>query len=127
MKKWFHLCIILSFLCFLYCCHGLPDYEHINNESYLQKNPVRVTSKTRSNTVVEYMGSHYRIINQPLSIEDARIYYSDSSLSTTHKALCALGPQSFQSVYNTLQSGVGIYYSSSELSTFIYPYSVFLL
>lgn len=38
----------------------------------------------------------------------------------------ALGPQSFQSVHNLLQSGVGSYYTSSEFSTFISPYSIFL-
>ena len=39
---------------------------------------------------------------------------------------CSLGPLNFQSVYNSLASGVGTYYSSSQFSSFIAPYSVFL-
>ena len=38
---------------------------------------------------------------------------------------CALGPTTFQAVYNNLLSGVGTYYSSDEFNTFIAPYSAF--
>ena len=38
----------------------------------------------------------------------------------------ALGPQTFQAVYNILESGIGLYYTADEFSRFIAPYSIFL-
>ena len=64
--------------------------------------------------------------NQHIMIGSA---YNDDPISGVPVSFIvssALGPMTFQSVYTILQSGIGLYYTSSEFATFIAPYSIFL-
>ncbi len=49
-----------------------------------------------------------------------------SNVPITFILSASLGPLQFQSVYNTLISGVGVLYSADDFSSFISPYSLFL-
>lgn len=56
-------------------------------------------------------------------------YYNDDPISDVPIPFiisCSLGTQSFQSLCDSLQTGIGLYYTSNELSRFLAPYSVFL-
>ena len=56
-------------------------------------------------------------------------YYNDDPISDVPVPFivsCALSPLTFQSVKDSLLTGVGIYYTSDELSRFLAPYNNYL-
>lgn len=96
IKKIAYLLSLCLLLLSAFCCQNYLVEEQNAPESY---NAVNSSILTRSENVVKYMGHSYAISKGPLSIEEARFLFSDSTLVATHKALCIV-PESMEQLHS---------------------------
>ncbi len=86
MKNKFIEFTCFSLLLSLVCCKGFLE-STIPVDQQDSNFASRSSLLTRSDATMEYMGHQYVKTNLPLSIEEARVMFKDSSLTATHLAL----------------------------------------